>query len=71
MDLRDFQACGERWWPAQRPVSVFRGDSTTPDSWIGEVDMPGMVTAWATLGFIRREGERYVERERRELDPIV
>jgi L-lysine epsilon oxidase C-terminal domain len=68
----DFQACGERWWPAQRPVSVFRGDSTTPVQWVGDdVDMPGMVTAWAALGFIRREGERYVERERREPDPIV
>jgi peptidoglycan hydrolase-like protein with peptidoglycan-binding domain len=66
----DFSACGERWWPAQRPVSVFRGDSTTATDWT-DASMTEMVTEWANLGFIRREGERYVERERIEPEPNV
>ena len=65
----DFQACGERWWPAQRPVSVYQGDATEPVAWSGDLDMTDMVTAWADLGFIRREGARYVERERHEAEP--
>ena len=66
----DFSACTERWWPAQRPVSVFRGDSTTATAW-SDASMTAMVTEWANLGFIRREGERYVERERIEPEPDV
>jgi hypothetical protein len=33
--------------------------------------MTEMVTEWANLGFIRREGERYVERERIDPEPNV
>jgi hypothetical protein len=64
----DFYACGERWWPAQRPVNVYREGSETPGPWVHDLEMPEMVTAWADLGFIRKSGERYVERERQEPD---
>jgi peptidoglycan hydrolase-like protein with peptidoglycan-binding domain len=60
----DFQACQERWWPAQRPTSVFRESSETAHDWTAGIDMEGMVERWADLGFIRRDGGRYVERER-------
>ncbi|MDB4986675.1 MAG: hypothetical protein JWN04_1853 [Myxococcaceae bacterium] len=63
----DFHACDERWWPAQRPVSVYREGVSAPQPWI-TVSRDALITAWADLGFIRRDGERYVERERREAD---
>ena len=60
----DFQQCQQRWWPAQRPTSVFREGSETAHDWTVGIDMDGMVERWAELGFIRREGGRFVERER-------
>lgn len=61
----DFHACAERWWPAQRPVSVYREGATTPSPWV-TVGRDELVSAWSDLGFIRQSGERYVERERQE-----
>lgn len=60
----DFQACQQRWWPAQRPTSVFREGSETARDWTAGIDMEAMVERWAELGFIRRDGGRFVERER-------
>jgi lysozyme family protein len=60
----DFQACQARWWPAQRPTSVFRDGSDAAHDWTEGIDMEGMVERWAELGFIRRDGARFVERER-------
>jgi peptidoglycan hydrolase-like protein with peptidoglycan-binding domain len=60
----DFQACQQRWWPAQRPTSVFREGSESAHDWAEGIEMESMVERWAELGFIRREGGRFVERER-------
>ncbi len=60
----DFQACQERWWPAQRPTSVFRDGSETAHDWTEGIDMEAMVERWSELGFIKRDGARFVERER-------
>jgi hypothetical protein len=60
----DFQACQARWWPAQRPTSVYREGSERTHDWTAGIDMEGMIERWAELGFIRRDGARFVERER-------
>jgi peptidoglycan hydrolase-like protein with peptidoglycan-binding domain len=60
----DFQACQQRWWPAQRPTSVFREGSDGAHDWTAGIDMDAMVERWAELGFVRREAGRFIERER-------
>ncbi len=59
----DFNACGRFWWPAQRPVSVKRDGQFvpyTPANW----GFGDMVKNWSKLGFILKEGDEYVEKER-------
>lgn len=62
----DFQACQQRWWPAQRPGRVQRAGSDRDHDWIEGIDMNEMVSEWSSLGFVRRDGDRYLEKERRE-----
>lgn len=61
----DFQACQQRWWPAQRPGRVQRAGSDATVDWTEGIDMNEMVEQWSDLGFVRRDGDRYLERERR------
>jgi hypothetical protein len=59
----DFLACGRLWWPGQRPNSV-RRDGEWQEWTPPEYEFLDMVDNWARLGFIVREGDEYVERER-------
>jgi len=61
----DFQACQQRWWPSERPGRVQRAGSDVSFDWTEGIDMNEMVEQWADLGFVRRDGDRYLERERR------
>jgi hypothetical protein len=45
----DFNACGDLWWPAQRPVSVRLPNGTFADFARG---VTSMGTQWSGLGFI-------------------
>ena len=59
----DFLACGQLWWPAQRPVNVKRDGSFqayTPPDW----RYSDMVREWWKLGFILKEGDEYTEQQR-------
>ena len=59
----DFDACGQLWWPAQRPNSVIRNAARTnwvPRDWAAA----DMVADWSKLGFILANGNEYVEKER-------
>jgi len=61
----DFIACGDEWWPAQRPNHVRRQGVTAewvPTTWVS-LDM---VDRWDQLGFIVKDGDTYVEAERIE-----
>ena len=56
----DFEACGRLWWPAQRPVSVSRQgqwEDYVPSNW-------NMIENWWKLGFVLRDGKKYIEQER-------
>jgi L-Lysine epsilon oxidase N-terminal/L-lysine epsilon oxidase C-terminal domain len=64
----DFVACGDEWWPAERPNQVLR-DGVSNDWVPREFDALQMVDRWDRLGFIVREGDRYVEKERLEGQP--
>jgi hypothetical protein len=62
----DFLACGELWWPAQRPVDVITASGLQPFS-RGIDDYVDMVRWWTELGFIVKKGDQYVEDERRPI----
>lgn len=56
----DYVACGELWWPAQRPVSVKRSgrfEDFTPAGW----DYSDMVENWQKLGFVLESNGEFVE----------
>lgn len=58
----DFEACGQLWWPAQRPNSVIRNGARTdwvPRDWF----MVDMVANWSKLGFILADGNEFVEKK--------
>ena len=63
----DFTACGTGYWPAQRPNQVLRTENGVedrfhrwlPNAW-GYADT---VEKWEKLGFIVKDGNRYVETE--------
>lgn len=61
----DFQQCQQRWWPSERPGRVLRAGSDESHDWTEGIDMSEMVEQWSELGFVRRDGDRYLERERR------
>jgi hypothetical protein len=63
----DFSACGELWWPAQRPVDVITTDGIQSFSRGirgGDEGYHDMVRWWTELGFIIKKGEKFVEDER-------
>lgn len=68
----DFYLCngkrmnGTTWWPVPRPNFVFRGDSSQKQPWLGDrvTSIREMVDNWHELGFVVREGDGFVERER-------
>lgn len=59
---KDFQECGQGWWPAQHPTEVLRRNPVTAayerSSWadLGE----SLVTTWPRLGFVVPLGDLYV-----------
>jgi len=76
----DFLDCADEWWPAQRPNQVIRDGALVewvprsntprapePDKW-GYLDM---VDRWDQLGFVVKDGEAYVEKERLEGAPVA
>jgi L-Lysine epsilon oxidase N-terminal/L-lysine epsilon oxidase C-terminal domain len=68
----DFLACSRLWWPAQRPNEVVRGDGAEPVEWTpSDWGWADMLENWANLGFIVKEGERYLEMDRLLPDPAV
>ncbi|SFN65397.1 LodA/GoxA family CTQ-dependent oxidase [Nitrosospira briensis] len=60
----DFLACGELWWPAQRPVDVVTAAGEIQPFSRGIEDYGDMVRWWTELGFIVKKGDRFVEDER-------
>lgn len=60
----DFYACGELWWPAQRPVDVVTASGRIQPFSRGIQDYSDMVRWWTELGFIVKKGEKFVEDER-------
>ena len=62
----DFFACGDLWWPAQRPVSVKVGNDFDNYS-RGISSFAGMVRHWSELGFIVKDGDEYIETERQPI----
>lgn len=63
----DFLACGELWWPAQRPVDVITASGQLRAFSRGIDDYADMVRWWTELGFIVRKGDQYVEDERQPI----
>lgn len=56
----DYVACGELWWPAQRPVSVKRGanfEDFAPADWA----YADMVENWSKLGFVLQDNGEFRE----------
>jgi hypothetical protein len=64
----DFLACGELWWPAQRPVDVVTASGQIQPFSRGIEDYSDMVRWWSELGFIVKKGEKFVEDERNPID---
>ncbi|MDQ3186597.1 MAG: LodA/GoxA family CTQ-dependent oxidase [Pseudomonadota bacterium] len=64
----DFLACGELWWPAQRPVDVVTASGQIQPFSRGIEDYGDMVRWWTELGFVVKKGERFVEDERNSID---
>lgn len=59
----DFHLCGAFWWPAQRPVSIETG-SGRADFSRGINSYNDMRDNWSKLGFIVKDGDEYLEKER-------
>lgn len=64
----DFLACGELWWPAQRPVDVVTASGQIQPFSRGIQDYGDMVRWWTELGFVVKKGEKFVEDERNPID---
>ncbi len=66
----DFFDCTQEgelaWWPAQRPDDVFPAKGGAQVPWIRKHvnSGMGMVKNWYKLGFIVKEGSKYIETER-------
>jgi hypothetical protein len=66
----DFKKCDRGWWPVPRPNDVLPRGSHTRLAWDRDVaDFLAMTTEWHTLGFVVRQGNEYVEVDRRERTP--
>jgi hypothetical protein len=64
----DFLACGDLWWPAQRPVAVTAADGQIKPFSRGIGDYADMVKWWAKLGFVVQKGSEFVEDERQDIN---
>ena len=58
----DFKDCGQGWWPAQRPNWVLKNNRR--ESWVPDWNRQDMVDNWYKLGFILKDGDQYVDKER-------
>ena len=67
----DFLACGELWWPAQRPVDVVTQSGEIQPFSRGIEDYGDMVRWWTELGFVVRKGRRFVEDERNPIQGVI
>ncbi len=67
----DFLACGELWWPAQRPVDVVTPSGEIQPFSRGVADYADMVRWWTELGFVVRKGHKFVEDERNPIQGIT
>ena len=66
----DFFACGELWWPAQRPVDVVTPSGEIQPFSRGIQDYADMVRWWSELGFIVKKDVKFVEDERNPIAGI-
>jgi hypothetical protein len=60
----DFAACSTGWWPVPRPSEVVSQTSATGEyvGWDRDVQSSEeMVRGWHSLGFVLRQGDRYLE----------
>ncbi|MGH9931318.1 MAG: LodA/GoxA family CTQ-dependent oxidase [Pyrinomonadaceae bacterium] len=66
-DFFDCQAGELAWWPAQRPDDVFPEGGGPQVEWTRNYvsSTAEMVDKWHQLGFVVKEGSRYVETERK------
>ncbi|MDR4485332.1 MAG: LodA/GoxA family CTQ-dependent oxidase [Nitrospirales bacterium] len=64
----DFIACGQLWWPAQRPVEVTTRSGTRESFSRGINDYADMVRWWTELGFVVQRRGKFVESERNEIN---
>jgi hypothetical protein len=61
----DFKACGTEWWPVPRPNNVIPQGTGSYQDWDrGVGSMQDMTQQWHTLGFVVRQGNKYVEVDR-------
>lgn len=66
-DFFDCQAGELAWWPAQRPDDVFPEGGGAQVEWTRDLvgNTAEMVDKWHKLGFVVKQGSRYVETERK------
>jgi L-Lysine epsilon oxidase N-terminal/L-lysine epsilon oxidase C-terminal domain len=69
----DFLACGQTWWPANRPDRVKRRDPQNPSRFLTAAWEPLRTTAttftkndWTKVAFVVADGAAFVESERDE-----
>lgn len=61
----DSLACGSKWWPVPRPVTVLTGPGGPTAPWTrGIADKADMVRDWSKLGFVVRQGSEHLEVDR-------
>lgn len=61
----DFLDCGNRYWPAQRPVKIQLAGTAVWQDWVGpEASREWMVQNWQRLGIIVQDGNGFTENER-------
>ena len=64
----DFFACGELWWPAQRPVEVVTDAGQIQPFSRGVQSYGDMVKWWTELGFVVKKDDKFVESERNPIN---
>ena len=64
----DFLACGELWWPAQRPVEVVTATGQIEPFSRGMSSYGDMVQWWTELGFVVQQDDQFVESERNPIN---
>lgn len=69
----DFYACNDDWWPSHRPNQVkTQSDPGVYVDWArGVGNNIEMVNKWATLGFVLKQGDRFLEVERCDTPYVV